>query len=154
MHQAPPVEYPLGNFRVLNRFAGAAWLIVVLIDLLCLYLADFQGSGPWICLALTMVLGAIALQLCPVAGSGVLHWDGTGWSRHDGLRDVGGNVTVHLDLQSALLVTWTPVSGRVAWCWLDSGADAACWLALRRALLSPQRTGPVAAPGSGSAMQA
>ncbi|MEO8545836.1 MAG: hypothetical protein ABJA49_14065 [Betaproteobacteria bacterium] len=156
MHQAPPVEYPLGNNRTLNRVASAAWLFVTLIDLLWLYLADSHGWRLWLGLGATLLLGAVALRLRPAACSGALHWDGSGWAQHDGATEVGGDVTVHLDLQSAILVAWAPDAGRATWCWLESAADPSRWLALRRALYTPHRAGHAQGEtaGRGPVMQA
>jgi toxin CptA len=153
MHQAPPVEYPLGNSRFLSVLFCAAWCAVLVVDLLWLLLADTQGMQVWLGLALSLLCGAMALRMRVSPLAGTLHWDGGAWSWLDGAHGCSGEVTVHLDLQSALLVAWTPGSGDRRWCWLDSSADPSRWLALRRALYSPRRAvpghGDVPEPGSG-----
>jgi hypothetical protein len=153
MHQAPPVEYPLGNSHILSVLCRAAWLVVLAVDLLWLLLADAQGLRVWMGVALTLVCCAAALRLRPVPLAGALHWDGSAWSCRDGVQAPGGEVAVHLDLQSTLLVAWTPASGSRRWCWLDSSADPIRWLALRRALYSPRQAaqghGDASGPGSG-----
>jgi hypothetical protein len=153
MHQAPPVEYPLGDGRILSVLCHAAWWAVFGVDLLWLLLADTQGSQAWLGVVLTLLFGAAALRLREAPPAGALHWDGSAWSWLDGVHEPGGEVTVHLDLQSTILVAWTPGSGGRRWCWLDSSADPLRWLALRRALYSPRHAatehGDASGPGSG-----
>ena len=150
MHQAPPVEYPLGNTGLLNRAIRVAWWTVAAIDLAWLFLADSQGWRVWLGLALTLLIFVGALRVSPAPGAGVLHWDGSGWAHKNGALEVDGDLTVHLDLQSALLVAWKTGSGRTRWYWLNSATDPSRWLALRRALYSPRR----AVQGGGDAVGA
>jgi toxin CptA len=147
MQQAPSVEYPLGNARPLRRFVLMAWLVVALTDLGWMFMADFHGWRVWLGLALTLLTGAFAFRIRPRACTGAFFWDGGSWSRRDGAHEVSGRATVHLDLQSALLVSWNPAFGAGTWCWLDSTADPSRWLAVRRALFAPDPAGGI--PGDG-----
>jgi len=142
MHQAPPVTYPLGNAQCLRRWVGSAWALVITIDVLWLVQAQWQDWKLWFGLALTVLAGACAYRVRPAHGKGDLHWDGSGWSHREGARETAGLASVHLDLQSGLLVFWAPASGGGAWLWLSSTVQPAQWLALRRALFSPDRTTP------------
>lgn len=141
MQQAPSVEYPLGDARPLRRFALHAWLLIALTDLSWLTMADLHGWRVWLGLALTLLAGALAFRFRPCACAGNLSWDGNNWSRRDGIHEIGGRATVHLDLQSALLVFWMPASGLGTWCWLESAADPSRWLAVRRALYTLEPAG-------------
>ena len=140
MHQAPPVAYPLRNAQTLRRWVGAAWALVLVIDVLWLFQAEWQDWKLWLGLALTALAGACAYRFRPARGNGILQWDGSGWSYREGERETAGLVTVHLDLQSALMVHWEPASGPGAWHWLSSAAQPSLWLALRRAVFAPSRT--------------
>lgn len=151
MHQAPPVEYPLGDNRALRALCRAAWLTVLAVDLWWLLLADTQGSLAWLGLALTLLCGAVALRQWAAPLAGVLHWDGGGWSHLLGEQESAGEVAVHLDLQSNILVAWSPGAGRRRWCWLESRSEPSRWLALRRALYSPRHAEPGRDEASGPA---
>ena len=140
MHQAPPVAYPLGSAQTLRRWVGAAWALVLVIDVLWLFQAEWQDGKLWLGLGLTTLAGACAYRFRPTRGNGLLQWDGSAWSYRDGECETAGGVTVHLDLQSALLVHWTPGSGSGAWHWLSSAAEPSRWLALRRQELADQAT--------------
>lgn len=147
MQQAPSVEYPLGDAGPLRRIVWYAWVLVALTSLGWLSMADLHGWRVWLGLALTLLGGALAFRWRPCTSAGTLYWDGGGWSMRDVAREVGGRVTVQLDLQSALLVHWMPASGAGIWCWLDSTADPLRWLALRRALHAPGPANDVPAGG-------
>lgn len=139
MHQAPPVTYPLGNAQLLRRWVGIAWALVIAIDVFWLVQGHWQDWKLWFGLALTLLAGACAHRFRPTGGNGELQWDGAGWSYREGESETAGLVTVHLDLQSALLVFWAPVSGPGAWHWVSSAAQPSRWLALRRAVFAPVR---------------
>ena len=116
-----------------------AWALVLLIDVLWLVQAPWDDWKLWSGLTLTALVGVCAYRLRPVCGNHVLQWDGRGWSCRAGERDTAGVVTVHLDLQSVLLVFWAPASGPGAWQWLSAEAQPSQWLALRRAVFAPDR---------------
>ncbi len=140
MHQPPPVLYPLDHTQALRKRVGVAWALVLVIDVLWLFQAEWHDWKLWLGLALTVLAGACAYRFRPMRASGVLQWDGSGWSHREGERETAGLVTVHLDLQFALLVFWTPVSGPGTWHWLSSAAQPSRWLALRRAVFVSNRS--------------
>jgi hypothetical protein len=139
MHQAPPVTYPLGNVQVLRRWVLAAWVLVLTIDVLWWVQSPSQDWSLWIGLSLTVLAGACAWRFWPMGDSAMLQWDGRDWSLGEGERRAAGVLTVHLDLQSALLVFWSPASGPGTWRWLSSEVLPSQWLALRRAVFAPDR---------------
>ena len=140
MHQAPPVAYPLGKVQTLRRCVALAWALVLVIDVYWLGQAQWQDWKPWLGLSLTALAGASAYRFRPAGRDGLLQWDSRGWSHREGESETAGVVTVHLDLQSVLLVYWASASGPGAWYWLSAAAQPSRWLALRRAVFAPDRT--------------
>lgn len=142
MHQAPTVDYPLGEARVLRNLILAVWLLVLLVDLAWLYQVQGEGWRVWLGLGSTLVIGLLARRDWPGAGRGSLRWDGANWCWQGEGQGRIGRLAVPLDLQSALLVRWSPVAGgRPAWFWLDCAADPSGWLDLRRALFAAPHAG-------------
>ncbi len=142
MHQAPTVDYPLGDARMLRHLIAAVWLLVLLVDLAWLYQVQGEGWRVWFGLGSTLVIGLLARRYWPGGGRGSLRWDGTNWCWQGEGQGHLGHPEVQLDLQSRLLVRWSPVaSGRSAWFWLDSAADPSAWLDLRRAVFAAPHAG-------------
>ena len=151
MHQAPPVAYPLGSTQYLCRWVAMAWAVVITTDLFWLFQAQWHDWKLWLGLALTVLAGAFSYRFWPVRGNGVLQWGGSGWIYREGERETAGHVTVHLDLQFALLVFWAPVSGPGDWHWLRSAAEPTRWLAFRRAAFASDRSTQDESDGAESA---
>jgi toxin CptA len=139
MHSAPSVSYPVG------RSAFVAWLyaalvLVALLALLAWVAQSSLGWRQWIALAAVLASGSIAAQDWRGSPTGVLRWDGVGWSWEEGGAAAPGQAEIAMDLQSRLLVRWRPESGRVLWLWLERGSDVSHWDALRRAVYSRAST--------------
>lgn len=117
-----------------------AWALVISIDVFWLLQAPWLDWKLWLGLSLTVLAGAVACRFRLAGGNGDLQWDGSAWSYRDGERATTGLVTVHLDLQSALLVFWAPACGAGTWLWVRSATLPSQWLALRRAVFATDRT--------------
>jgi toxin CptA len=140
MHAAPSVTYPVG------RSPFAAWLYA---------LAGLAGLGvavAWsvqsatfgwrqgLALGAVFACGSLALASWRRSPTGVLRWDGVGWTWEEGPVVGGGRPEIALDLQNRMLLAWQPESGRVRWLWLERARDPAHWEALRRAVYSRAST--------------
>ena len=136
MHAAPSVTYPVG------RSAFAAWLcaLAALAGLAVAIAWSVQsGAFGWrqvLAFAAVFACGGLALTAWRRSPTGVLRWDGAGWSWEEGTLVAGGHPEIALDLQNRLLLRWQPETGRVRWLWLESARDPAQWEALRRAVYS------------------
>jgi hypothetical protein len=71
---------------------------------------------------------------------GYLCWDGQDWQWIGTGGPMSGALTVHLDVQSHLLLAFTPSRGRLIWCWTERGKAPTCWADLRRAVYSRAKT--------------
>lgn len=141
MHAAPSVTYPVGR----SRFAAALSLVLWGAGLLAVAWWTWQAQAAgW-----RHALAFAAVAACGLAATwawrrspvGYLRWDGGAWSWQDDTSDAeAGHPEVALDLQSRLLLRWHAATGGGCWLWLErSGAAAAAWEALRRAVYSPAR---------------
>ena len=139
MHGAPSVAYPVGR----SAFAGwllAGLLLAGLATSLAWCLATPPGWRQAASFAALLACGAFALAAWWRSPSGMLHWDGAGWSWDEGLRVEAGRPELALDLQGRLLLRWRPDAGRGRWLWLEQASDASHWAALRRAVYSRAST--------------
>lgn len=150
MRSAPSVSYPVGRSRLGVCWLAGLWLAGLAAGLAWLIPGPVDGwrAAVW----------AAALAGCAVwawrwgAGQarGRLIWDGSAWHWRGGCgaddgagspdADQALTLSVRLDLQRLLLVRChapASSSARPRWLWLERGADAAHWLAMRRAVYSP-----------------
>jgi hypothetical protein len=65
---------------------------------------------------------------------GELCWDGQYWLLDGGGERGGALASIHLDLQSLMLVRLAPAGGGTQWLWLERRAAPERWRDLRRAL--------------------
>jgi hypothetical protein len=99
------------------------------------------AQGAMLLLWLLAASAAVWGWLRPACGE--LQWDGQDWVWHGGARSEVGRVVVRLDWQRGLLLAFQSASGARQWLWLTRAADAARWLAMRRALYAtPGRVAP------------
>lgn len=74
---------------------------------------------------------------------GALHWDGLHWSLNQNAEmPVAGELVVHADFQSFLLVQLHGVDGRTQWLCLERTQPREAWAALRRAVYSRPKPEP------------
>jgi len=149
MHAAPSVTYPVGRSAfalVLVLAAAAAGLAVAL---LWTVQSDRPGWRQALAFAAALSCGGAACVAWRRSPTGVLRWDGSGWTWEEGGTggEAGrGRPEIALDLQNRMLLRWQPETGRARWLWPQRAADAAHWAALRRAVYS-RASAPVPAAG-------
>lgn len=134
MHSAPSVSFPVGRSRLAPRLVWAAWGIGV--AMLAAWCAQFDGA-PWrtALLASAVLLAAVAALRAARLGEGIrIHWNGQHWSCDGAVRFDSAVATVHLDLQSLMLVRVHEAGRGAAWLWAERAAFPTRWLDLRRAL--------------------
>jgi len=68
--------------------------------------------------------------------SGTLKWLAGTWTWEGREGACKGSIVVMVDLQRALIVTFSSEDGRTFWQCLHRGSDPAAWVALRRAVVS------------------
>jgi len=139
MHGAPSVTYPVGR----SLFAGRLAAALVLVALAACLAWSLQATAGWrqlAALAAVLACGALALRGWLRSPTGVLRWDGQGWSWEEGGEVDPGQPEIALDLQARLLLRWRADQGPVRWLWLERTSDASHWEALRRAVYSRAST--------------
>ena len=151
MHSAPSVSYPVGRFVWPYGWLGLQALLSLAV--LGLWASEQTIGLLWGVAALGCTV-AWAQSLKTLRGQGGwLSWDGALWrwqvdSPHaqapEGLAGVG-EVKLVWDGQSILLLRWQPLNDAgqppVRWLWLGRRACPSHWLALRRAVWMPHRSG-------------
>ncbi len=133
MHNAPAVSFPMGRSRIQAWVLAVAWLGGAAV---CAYWGSVMDTAGWrhgLALAMPLVAGAAAWTGWQRQVGGSLHWDGLCWRVDSSLT---GNLAVHLDFQSFLLLSLRFENGAVRWLWLDQCANLAHWQAFRRAVHS------------------
>lgn len=134
MHSAPSVSFPVGRSRLARRLLWGLWALGAVA--LAAWCIQFSGA-PWRTALMGVVLAAAAhaAWVASRLGEGArLRWDGSHWSCDGAVRLGDAGVTVHLDLQSLVLVRLREPGGLAMWLWLERSSDPARWLDLRRAL--------------------
>lgn len=136
MHSAPAVSYPVGR----SRFQG--WLILMtgltggVAGLFWREQVDLAGWRQYLYGVSLLAACIVAIHVWRRTPQGRLRWDGQAWSWTRGQVSVCGHVTIHLDLQFFLLLSFYSETGSRLWLWPECGADMARWHALRRAVFS------------------
>lgn len=139
MYNAPAVNFPVvrsGGFGVVLGLLWATGAIAAG------YVASLRSQAPWVVpgvLVLCVASAAAAFIQWRKSPNGTLGWDRDHWS----FASVQGtskiplpldDVSVHLDFQSVMLVSFSKRTGRRLWFWLESAADQGRWRILRRAI--------------------
>ncbi|MBS0454819.1 MAG: hypothetical protein JSS14_26270 [Proteobacteria bacterium] len=134
MHSAPSVSFPVGRSRMARRLAWGIWALGAAA--LLAWCVQFAGA-PWrtAILASALALAARGAWAASRLGEGVqLRWDGVHWSCTGTTRLGGAGASIHLDLQSLVLVRLNAPGRPAAWLWLERANCPERWLDLRRAL--------------------
>ena len=118
-----------------------------------------MGAAGWrhgLALAMPVAAGIVAWAGWQRQRGGILRWDGLSWRMEmPATKSVmapvfapgflptltpplllTGEVAVHLDFQSFLLLSLRFENGGIRWLWLDQSVDPSLWQALRRAVHS------------------
>ncbi len=139
MHNAPPVNYPVGRSRFMAALQCALWLLGAATVAAWSWQVDALGWRQGV--AILAVLGAgllagVAWWKTPTAA---LRWDGQQWFWSCGGSAFSVHVSAHLDLQHHLLLRLRPDAGPPLWCWAERASQPVHWRSLRRAVYSPAR---------------
>jgi hypothetical protein len=140
MHAPPSVTYPVG------RSPFAAWLYALAglaglgVALAWSVQSDTFGWRQALALAAVFACASLAAAAWRRSPTGVLRWDGLGWTWEEGAFAGAGRPEIALDLQNRMLLRWQPGGGRVRWLWVERASDPAHWEALRRAVYSRAST--------------
>ena len=137
MHSAPSVSYPVGRSPFAAwagvLLSGAGLLVATAWSLQTAALGWRQAAA----FALVFACAAFAHAAWRRSHTGVLQWDGLGWTWQDEGGCTGaGQPEIALDLQSRLLLRWLPEGGGVRWLWVERQSAPSHWDALRRAVYS------------------
>jgi hypothetical protein len=154
MRNAPAVSYPVARSVLAAWAVASLWTVAALCTLL---VATKAGQGAWVSAAAIvscLLLGLAALVQWRKSPVGVLSWDRKQWQ----FARVGTGVvepmalqqiSVRLDFQWVILVTFCTPSGPNLWIWLNKNADGTHWRRLRCALYArPKRQTPQGPAGS------
>ena len=140
MHSAPSVSFPVGRSRMARRLLWSIWALGAAA--LVAWCVQFDGA-PWrtAVLAAVLLLAAVAARRASRLGDGAfLAWNGQHWSCTGSAIFGNAAATIHLDLQSLMLVRLQEAGRRAVWLWAERDVLPARWLDLRRALHAPIRT--------------
>ena len=145
MHSAPSVSFPVGRSRMARRLLGFLWTLGAAA--LCAWMLQFSVPFGWrtaLLMAAVLFAGLAAWRASRLGAGAELRWDGQHWSCSASASFHAATATIHLDLQSLMLVCLQEPGRRAAWLWLDRACLPARWLDLRRALhaAQPQRDPP------------
>ena len=145
MNSAPSVIYPVGRPFFVGLLVAGLWLAGVAVSLLWTFEVDLPGWRHGAAALAVAASGAYAVLSWRSLPTGVVNWDGTGWTAPPNLQ--AGRLQVAIDLQQRLLVRWHG-PGRVRWLWLERKRCPERWFDLRRAVYSRARPAalPVARP--------
>lgn len=136
MYSAPAVSYPVGRSRFQGYLLGLTCLIGIISGLLWHYQADAGGWRQWLFSFGFLGIFSVALLVWRQSALGRLSWDGQTWNWTCGAVSVCGVLTVHLDLQSCLVLCLHLDSGASIWLWPERGAEGVRWNSLRQAIFS------------------
>jgi hypothetical protein len=153
MYNAPAVRFPVARSQLAASGLVLIWAVGALAGV---GLAVTASQPAWLLpavVALCLAVGFAALSHWRSSPVGTLLWDRKQWAFAP--SQLGANasmtlddVSVHLDFQSMMLVSFRPPTGRRLWFWLEnrkieheSGREAGrksgrSWRALRRAVFA------------------
>lgn len=139
MHNAPSVSYPVGRSRFAAAVLSVLWLLGA-VATVSGWLHAPAAVGRWGGAAVLLALaGLLAARNWRRQTSGLLAWDGEGWSWSGAGALETGMPEVCVDLQNRMLVRWV-AGGTTRWFWLERADRTAHWDDLRRAVYSRARS--------------
>ena len=142
MHSAPAVRFPVGRSRFQMMVLAGTWLLGVAG---CAYWVTDAEVADWrqaITLTMLLVGGWWAVWQLKQSPLGELKWEGQHWvlqlaptSHMTALpQALAGDVSLHVDFQFFMLLSFKDLARRTYWLWLDRSGSQSRWLALRRAV--------------------
>ena len=146
MHNAPAVTYPVGRSLFHGVLVFAAAGMGCLTALLWLAIPVAHGWRQWLLVGVLVVVVLSAGHAWRRSPDGVLSWDGYNWEWTSSGTVQAGQLVVHVDLQSWMIVSLRSGRGKTVWLWPERRSDALHWVALRRAAFA--RSGADHHPGS------
>jgi len=140
-YHAPALRFHVGR----SRFLWRGVLAMAVAGGLALLGWSYESAQPS-----AMVLAGAALLWLACTGvalrfvrhlpQGILAWDGAAWSLEiPGQPLFTGQLRVHMDAQTRLLLSLRGEGRAVHWLWLERSMHGACWMDLRRAVYSRPR---------------
>ena len=141
MHNAPAVTYPVGRSLFHGGLVLAAGGLGSLIALLWLATPVALGWRQWLLVGVLVVVVVSASLAWRRSPRGVLRWDGYFWEWASSGTVQAGQLVVHVDLQSWMVVSLRSSRGGAVWLWPERRSDASHWVALRRAAFAHSGAG-------------
>lgn len=150
MHNAPPVNYPVGRSRFQIGAQSALWLLGAATVAVWCWQVNALGWRQGLAVLTVLAAGLLLVYRWHKTPEAVLRWDGQQWFWTGGSVTIAVYVSAHLDLQHHLLLCMRPQVGKPLWCWAERATQPALWRSLRRAVYSPARpqNEPTSALGS------
>lgn len=140
MHNAPSVTYPVGRSRAFACLMGGFWLLgAAAMASWAVQVGNLGwrvGAG-FLCVVAS---GLWAIRTWATMPVGDLCWDGQDWQWISAGGAMTGVLTVHLDVQSHLLLAFRPAGAGLIWCWAERCKAGIYWADLRRAVYSRAKT--------------
>jgi hypothetical protein len=133
MFNPPAVRWSVGRSRLHRRVVFAIAWVLLCLDLVCTSIpVQWQYAGPmWAVSAIALLAASYGLHKAP---SGILCWTGSRWRWSAFPQNAPACVECVLEFPQWVLVRVSLEGRSATWLWLESGADAPQWSALRRAL--------------------
>ena len=142
-HNAPSVVYPVQRSLTLGSWLLAVWGLGLCI--LALWTLSSTAWGWRASVAAVAAAGTAlaALMSWRASRCGQLAWDGQRW-HWDSLTKLSSSeqsqLSVIVDVQFALLLSFEAISGTRCWLWVERESQPERWMDLRRAVYSAHRT--------------
>lgn len=137
---APAVRYPVGRSFFQGRFLLALGVTGLLMGGLWTHAAGTLGRFQLLFFAVLAIVLSLAVHAWRQTDTGLLAWGGESWIWTTGQQSTGGSMTVHLDLQSLMVLTLRDDQGQSVWLWVERASDPLGWGALRRAVYADKLT--------------
>ncbi len=140
MHSAPALTYRVRHSRVYACSVALIALAVTVVGSLWLEQMASAGWRGWLYLGTSLTCLSVAAWGGFRVQRGDLHWDGQAWSWSGtaALRPVSVQLLVHADFLIAMVLGLCAEDGQRFWLWPERSHDPSRWMALRRAVFSPQ----------------
>lgn len=136
MHNAPAVSFPVGRSHLQGWLVGLTTLVSGVAGLTWWVQVDVAGWRQALFGLSGLVTGTLAMTMWHRAQQGTLCWDGQAWRWAGNTSTACGTLTVHLDLQFAMLLSLRTDVGALLWIWPEQKNSKERWRDLRRAVFS------------------